>query len=36
MIPASREEQKKEAFRLFEDGRYQESLEVCTTILEGG
>ena len=36
MIPASREEQKKEAFRLFEDGRYQESLEICTTILEGG
>ena len=36
MIPASREEQKKEAFRLFEDGRYLESLQVCTTILEGG
>ena len=27
MIPASREDQKKEAFRLFEDGRYQESLD---------
>jgi tetratricopeptide (TPR) repeat protein len=33
MIPASREEQKKEAFRLFEDGRYQESLSVCNTLL---
>jgi tetratricopeptide (TPR) repeat protein len=36
MIPASREEQKKEAFRLFEDGRYQESLQICTILLEGG
>jgi tetratricopeptide (TPR) repeat protein len=36
MIPASREEQKKEAFRLFEDGRYGESLQICTIILEGG
>ena len=36
MIPASREEQKKEAFRLFEDGRYLESLQVCTILLEGG
>jgi tetratricopeptide (TPR) repeat protein len=36
MIPASREEQKKEAFRLFEDGRYLESLQICTSILEGG
>jgi tetratricopeptide (TPR) repeat protein len=36
MIPASREEQKKEAFRLFEDGRYQESLQICTMLLEGG
>ena len=36
MIPASREERKKEAFRLFEDGRYFESLQICTTILEGG
>jgi tetratricopeptide (TPR) repeat protein len=34
MIPAPREEQKKEAFRLFEDGRYQESLETCTMLLE--
>ena len=36
MIPASREEQKKEAFRLFEDGRYLESLQICTSLLEGG
>jgi tetratricopeptide (TPR) repeat protein len=36
MIPASPEEQKKEAFRLFEDGRYQESLSVCNVILERG
>ncbi len=36
MIPAPREEQKKEAFRLFEDGRYQESLETCTILLESG
>jgi len=36
MIPASREEQKKEAFRLFEDGRYQESLQLCTILLESG
>jgi len=36
MIPASREEQKREAFRLFEDGRYQESLQICTNLLEGG
>ena len=36
MIPPSREEQKKEAFRLFEDGRYQESLQTCTGILETG
>ena len=36
MIPASREEQKKEAFRLFEDGRYQESLEICNILLESG
>ena len=36
MIPASREEQKKEAFRLFEDGRYQESLQICTILLDGG
>lgn len=34
MIPAPREEQKKEAFRLFEDGRYQESLQICTILLE--
>ena len=36
MIPASREEQKKEAFRLFEDGRHQQSLELCTILLESG
>jgi tetratricopeptide (TPR) repeat protein len=36
MIPSSREEQKKEAFRLFEDGRYQESLQLCTFLLESG
>ena len=36
MIPATREEQKKEAFRLFEDGRYLESLQLCTCILEKG
>jgi Flp pilus assembly protein TadD len=35
MIPAPRDELKKEAFRLFEDGRYQESLQVCNTLLEG-
>jgi tetratricopeptide (TPR) repeat protein len=36
MIPTSREEQKKEAFRLFEDGRYLESLGACTHILKTG
>jgi tetratricopeptide (TPR) repeat protein len=36
MIPIPREEQIKEAFRLSEDGRFQESLEICTAILEGG
>jgi tetratricopeptide (TPR) repeat protein len=35
MIPASRDDRKKEAFRLFEDGRYQESLDVCNTLFEG-
>jgi len=34
MIPLPPEEQKKEAFRLFEDGRYQESLLVCNHLLE--
>lgn len=34
MIPAPREAQKKEAFRLFEDGRYLESLEICNNLLE--
>lgn len=33
MIPATREEQKKEAFRLFEDGQYQESLHLCMLVL---
>ncbi|MDD1686550.1 hypothetical protein [Methanoregula sp.] len=36
MIPMTAEEQKKEAFRLFEDGRYQESLLVCNQLLEAG
>ncbi|MFA6332598.1 MAG: hypothetical protein WCX22_06580 [Methanoregula sp.] len=36
MILLSPGEQKKEAFRLFEDGRYQESLAVCNQLLEGG
>ena len=30
------EEQKKEAFRLFEEGRYQESLQVCTGLPAAG
>jgi len=34
MILTSREEQKKEAFRLFEDGRYIESGQLCTIILK--
>jgi hypothetical protein len=33
MIPASLEDQKREAFRLFEDGRYQESLNLCMLVL---
>ena len=36
MIPALPDEQKKEAFRLFEDGRAQESLSVCNVLLEKG
>ena len=36
MIPLPPEEQKREAFRLFEDGRYQESLQVCNHLLESG
>ena len=36
MIPSSHEEQKKEAFRLFEDGRYIESGQLCTILLESG
>lgn len=34
MIPRTREELKKEAFRLFEDGRYQESLQSCSELPE--
>jgi tetratricopeptide (TPR) repeat protein len=34
MIPATREDQKKEAFRLFEDGRYLESLKFCQVLLD--
>ncbi|WAC04693.1 MAG: hypothetical protein OS112_09555 [Methanoregula sp.] len=34
MIPATIKDQKKEAFRLFEDGRYQESLNLCMLVLE--
>ena len=36
MILTSPEEQKKEAFRLFEDGRYQESLQICNRLLGSG
>jgi tetratricopeptide (TPR) repeat protein len=36
MILSSPEEEKKEAFRLFEDGRYQESLQVCNRLLDSG
>ena len=36
MIPSSKEEQKKEAFRLFEDGRYIESGQLCSLLLESG
>jgi hypothetical protein len=34
MIPSITDEQQKEAFRLFEDGRYQESLDLCNRLLE--
>ena len=34
MILSSPEDQKKEAFRLFEDGRYQESLVICNRLLD--
>jgi tetratricopeptide (TPR) repeat protein len=34
MNPATPEEQKKEAFRLFEEGQYQESLQACNRLLE--
>lgn len=30
MTTSAREDLKKEAFRLFEEGRYQESLQICT------
>ena len=30
MTVQAREDKKKDAFRLFEDGRYQESLQICT------
>lgn len=33
MIPFTREERKKEAFRLYEDGRYQESLRLCSELV---
>ena len=32
-MPVPREDEKKEAFRLFEEGRYPESLQVCTRLL---
>jgi tetratricopeptide (TPR) repeat protein len=34
MTPSSREDQKKDAFRLFEEGQYQESLQICTRLLD--
>ncbi|MCK9580115.1 MAG: hypothetical protein M0Q92_06645 [Methanoregula sp.] len=36
MIPATPEERKQEAFRLFEDGRYLESLKFCQVLLDTG
>lgn len=33
MIPRTPEDEKKEAFLLFEDGRYQESLDLCNRLL---
>jgi tetratricopeptide (TPR) repeat protein len=33
MTADARKDPKKEAFRLFEDGKYQESLEICTNLL---
>jgi Flp pilus assembly protein TadD len=35
MNPVS-EDKRKEAFRLFEDGKFQDSLSLCTAILESG
>ncbi|NLD57077.1 MAG: hypothetical protein GX651_02955 [Methanomicrobiales archaeon] len=36
MIPATPDEKKQEAFRLFEDGRYSESLKYCRLLLDSG
>ena len=36
MIPSTPQEQKQEAFRLFEDGRYIESLKYCKLLLDAG
>ena len=36
MIPLSQEDRKREAFRLFEDGRYTESLQLCEAFLAAG
>ena len=33
MPPPTREELKKEAFRLFEEGQYQESLRICNLVI---
>jgi len=34
MIPSTPDQEKREAFRLFEDGRYRESLQCCSHLLE--
>jgi tetratricopeptide (TPR) repeat protein len=34
MMPSSLDDHQKEAFRLFENGRYLESLEICNQLLE--
>ncbi|MFA6363182.1 tetratricopeptide repeat protein [Methanoregula sp.] len=34
MIPATADDQSKDAFRLYNEGRYQESLAVCNRLLE--
>ena len=36
MTAPLREDLKKEAFRLFEEGKYAESLQVCTGLLAAG